>query len=211
MNRRQVPAPETDMHTMIRPLRQTRSLWLAVLLAAAGLAVALALPHGASAADVEATGTAAVINGNVASARNQALINAQRNAVEQGVGLVLDSKTVAENFQVIKDEILTSSQGFVTNYLVISEGATPDRLSYQVKIKATVAQNLLEDKLSALRILNKKMGNKRVMVIYQSDNPNALPRTHGAATAALSALNDELNTAGFRVFNQDQTAKVYQQ
>jgi len=80
-----------------------------------------------------------------------------------------------------------------------------------VKIKAEVAQNLLEDKLSALRILHKKMGNKRVMVIYQSDNPNALKRSHGAATSALQTLRDALNAAGFRLFNEAATEKVYSQ
>jgi len=199
------------MGTSIRPLRQTQPQRLAPLLATLCLALALGVPHAGQAAEVEATGTAAIVNGNVASARNQALVNAQRNAVEQGVGLVLDSKTVAENFQIIKDQILTSSQGFVTKYLVVSEAATADRQSYQVKIKAEVAQNLLEDRLSALRILNKKMGNKRIMVVYHSDNANALPRNHGATTAALGALNDELNKSGFRVFNQAQTEKVYQQ
>ncbi len=199
------------MRTTTRLPDSIRAGMLCLLLCAAWLAAACLSPAGLSAAEVEAAGTAAVINGNIASARNQALLNAQRNAVEQGVGLVLDSKTVAENFQIIKDQILTSSQGFVTKYLVVSEGATPDRQSYQVRIKAEVAQNLLEDRLAALRILNKKMGNKRIMVIYQSDNRNALPRNHGATTAALQGLNDELNKAGFRVFNQVQTEKVYQQ
>jgi hypothetical protein len=175
------------------------------------LAGALLAPLHTHAAEVTAEGVAAVINGNIASAKNQALINAQRAAVEQGVGLILDSKTRMENFQVIKDEVLTSSQGYVTKYLVVSEGQTPDRLSYKVKIKAEVAQNLLEDKLSALRILHKKMGNKRVMVIYQSDNPNALKRNHGAATAALQTIRDALNSAGFRLFNEAATEKVYAQ
>ncbi len=163
----------------------------------------------AAAIDVEAVGQAAIFSGNVASARSQALVNAQRNAVEQGVGVLLDSKTVAENFQIIKDEILTSSRGFVTRYKVVSEGRTRDGRSFRVKIKASVSQNMLRDRLSALRILHKKMGNQRVMVIYQSDNRNAMPRNHGATTAALQTLRDALNRSGFRVFNQSATARVY--
>ncbi|MEE8396890.1 MAG: hypothetical protein V3S29_12600 [bacterium] len=163
----------------------------------------------AAAIDVEAVGQAAIFSGNVASARSQALVNAQRNAVEQGVGVLLDSKTVAENFQIIKDEILTSSRGFVTRYKVVSEGRTRDGRSFRVKIKASVSQNMLRDRLSALRILHKKMGNQRVMVIYHSDNRNAMPRNHGATTAALQTLRDTLNRSGFRVFNQSATARVY--
>ncbi|MCZ6729790.1 MAG: flagellar assembly protein T N-terminal domain-containing protein [SAR324 cluster bacterium] len=177
---------------------------LAILLLAALAPSALAVP-------VEAQGQAAIFAGNVSSARKQAIVNAQRNAVEQGVGLILDSKSVLQNFQLIKDEVLTSSQGFVTKYVVLSEGRTPDNRSYRVKIKADVSKSLLQDRLSALRILHKKMGNKRVMVIYKSTNPNALPRSHGAATAAVQTLRDQLNQSGFRVFNEAATSKVYRQ
>ncbi|MCZ6532093.1 MAG: flagellar assembly protein T N-terminal domain-containing protein [SAR324 cluster bacterium] len=177
---------------------------LAILLLAALAPSALAVP-------VEAQGQAAIFAGNVSSARKQAIINAQRNAVEQGVGLILDSKSVLQNFQLIKDEVLTSSQGFVTKYVVLSEGRTPDNRSYRVKIKADVSKSLLQDRLSALRILHKKMGNKRVMVIYKSTNPNALPRSHGAATAAVQTLRDQLNQSGFRVFNEAATSNVYRQ
>jgi len=55
------------------------------------------------------------------------------------------------------------------------------------------------------------MGNKRVMVVYYSENPNALARTHGATRTALGAIRDELNQAGFRLFNEAATEKVYQQ
>ena len=67
MNDGKFPSTETDMRTMIRPLSLTRTLWVAALLAALCMGAALILPTGARAADVEATGIAAVINGNVAS------------------------------------------------------------------------------------------------------------------------------------------------
>jgi hypothetical protein len=165
----------------------------------------------ARAIDVDAEGQAAILGGNVASARRQALVNAQRNAVEQGVGLILDAKTLTQNFQVIQDQILTSSQGLVTKHTILREGRTPDGQSFSVTIRATVAKDLLEDRLSALRILHKSMGNKRVMVVYQSSNPNALDRNHGATTAALQAIQDQLNKSGFRVFNPEATEQVYKQ
>jgi hypothetical protein len=168
-------------------------------------------PSPAQAVEVEASGIAAILAGNVGGARTQALQNAQRSAVEQGVGVVLDSKTMSENFQVIQDQILTTSKGYVTKFLIIEEGRTPAGDSYLVKIKADVSTSLLEDKLAALRILHKKMGNKRLMVIYQSDNPNAMPRTHGATTSALQSIRDTFNGAGFRVFNEAATDKVYSQ
>ncbi len=173
--------------------------------------LALCAAQPALAIEVDATGSAAIFSGNVASARNQAIVNAQRTAVEQGVGALVDSSTVTRNFEIIKDQVLTSSQGFVTSYKILSEGKTPDGGSYQVKIHATVSKELLEDRLTALRILHKKMGNKRVMVLYQSDNPNAMARNHGSTTAALQTIRDQFNSAGFRLFNEAATDKVYKQ
>jgi hypothetical protein len=191
------------------------ALWTALRIAFGGAVLALALllwlAPLARATEVEAEGVAAILNNNMAGARKQALLNAQRNAVEQGVGLVLDSNTVSQNFEIIRDKVLTSAQGFVSKFVVLNEGALPDGQSYKVKIRAEVSQDLLQDRLAALRILHKAMGNKRVMVIYASQNPNAIERTHGAAISALQGIRDELNQAGFRVFNEAATAKVYQQ
>jgi len=185
-----------------------RSLTLALAISAGCI---LLSAGRADAIEVEATGVAAILAGNVGGARTQALLNAQRSAVEQGVGVVLDSKTLADNFQIIQDQILTSSKGYVTKFLITKEERSADGQSYLVKIKAEVSTSLLEDRLAALRILQKKMGNQRMMVIYQSSNPNAMPRNHGATTAALQALRDEFNKAGFRVFNDQATESVYKQ
>ena len=165
----------------------------------------------AQAMEVEAEGMAAVINGNQASARNQALANAQRNAVEQGVGAILDSKTLSENFQVVRDSVLTSSQGYIKRYKVLSEGLSPDQQNFKVRISATVEERLLEDRLGALRLLHKQMGHKRVLVVYHSENPNALERKHGANHAALQTIRDELNRAGFNLFNDQVVEKVQSQ
>ncbi|MCH8882737.1 MAG: hypothetical protein IIA41_04465 [SAR324 cluster bacterium] len=183
-----------------------KSLRLSLLVTIIGL-----WAHSALAVEVEATGMAAILSGNIGSARTQAVLNAQRSAVEQGVGVILDSKTLMENFDLIQDQVLTSSKGFITNYLVLEEKKSADGRSFLVKIKANVSTDLLEDRLSALRILHRKMGNKRLMVIYHSENPNAMKRTHGATTAALQALRDEFNSAGFRLFNESATREVYRQ
>ena len=184
-------------------------LVLLLLLAAVGGALVLGAPGTARAEEVQAEGVAAILNNNMAGARKQAILNAQRNAVEQGLGLILDSKSVSENFELIQDKVLSSSRGFVTRYIIVSEGASGDQ--YKVKIKADVSKELLKDRLSALRILHKAMGQKRVMVLYRSENPNALKRTHGANRSALQTIRDELNQAGFRLFNEAATEKVYRE
>jgi len=185
----------------------TRMLQIALLL----LLGCLLLPASLLAREVEADGVAAILNNNVAGARKQALLNAQRNAVENGVGVLIGSDSLMENFTIVKDKVLSTSQGFISRYVVVSEGKSPSGAEYRMRIKADVSEALLKDRLSALRLLHKAMGNKRVMVIYHSDNPNALKRDHGANAAALQTIRDEMNQAGFRLFNEAATKKVYDQ
>ena len=160
--------------------------------------------------EVIAIGSAAIYNDNVGSAKNQALQNAQRQAVEQGVGALIDSQTISQNFQIIKDEILSSSRGFVTSYQILEEGRTPDNGFYQVKIRAFVSDKGIRDKLTALRILHKKMGNKRLMVVYHKQDPKASKRSFQTIPALMGTLRDEFNSAGFRVFNEGVMQDVYE-
>lgn len=159
--------------------------------------------------EVIANGSAAIYNGNVGSAKNQALQNAQRQAVEQGVGALIDSQTLSNNFQIIKDEILSSSRGFVTGYQILEEGSTADNAFYQVKIRAKVSDKGIRDQLTALRILHKKMGNKRLMVVYHKQDPKASKRSFQTVPTLMGTLRDVFNNAGFRVFNDGVMQNVY--
>lgn len=159
--------------------------------------------------EVIATGSAAIYNGNVGSAKNQALQNAQRQAVEQGVGALIDSQTLSNNFQIIKDEILSSSRGFVTSYQILEEGSTADNAFYEVKIRAKVSDKGIRDQLTALRILHKKMGNKRLMVVYHKQDPKASKRSFQTVPTLMGTLRDAFNNAGFRVFNDGVMQNVY--
>lgn len=164
----------------------------------------------AQAEEVIAIGSAEIYSGNVNSARGQALKNAQREAVEQGVGALIDSQTISENFQIIKDEILSSSRGFVTKFEILEEGRTSDSAAYQVKIRAHVSDKGIRDKLTGLRILHKKMGNKRLMVVYNKRDPKASKRSFQTIPALVGSLRNEFNKAGFRVFNDRIMDKVYE-
>ena len=63
--------------------------------------------------------------------RDGALRAAQRNAVEQVVGTLIDARTVVRNAQVELDEIYTRSQGFIARTDVLSEGVQIDG-SYKI-------------------------------------------------------------------------------
>ncbi|MCP4754535.1 MAG: hypothetical protein GY866_26940 [Proteobacteria bacterium] len=152
-------------------------------------------------------GSAKIFNNNEGSARNQALQNALRDAVKQGVGLLLDSKTVVKNWAVIQDEVYSSARGFVKNYTIIKDEKQND--TWYVEIDAEVASGQIKDKLANLRILHKKMGNKRLMVIYRPEHPDSLEAKNSAVLSALISIPAELNRSGFRVFDQRSLDRIY--
>lgn len=145
-------------------------------------------------------GRAKIFNNNEGSARNQALSNALRDAVKQGVGVLLDSNTIVKNWTVIQDEVYSSARGFVKQYEVIRDEKSND--TWFIEIEAEVSTGEIKDKLSELRILHKKMGNKRLMIIYNPEHPEALPEDHSAVRSALTAIPQAFNQSGFRIFDQ---------
>jgi ribosomal protein S8 len=82
--------------------------------------------------------------------KEQAINNAFQSAIQQYVGVVIDSETIVKNGTLIKDEILTASNGFIKHYEEISI-KTEDGL-LEVQIKATVKSQKLFAKIKSLKI-----------------------------------------------------------
>ncbi|MDA3884196.1 MAG: hypothetical protein PF638_01235 [Candidatus Delongbacteria bacterium] len=102
------------------------------------------------------------------SSKEEAIINAKRNALERSVGMILSSKSLAKNNMLINDKILTRSEGFIKKYELILENV--DNGIYQVKIKADIA-NLIDDILKdefAIKFLIGEMGFPKFGVIIKS-------------------------------------------
>lgn len=125
------------------------------------LFVSAALSFGAIAEkEITAEGLAP---GTSPTARDAALGRALRSAVEQGVGVLIDSETLVENFQVLDDKVYSEAKGYVTGYEIISE-KSGDGL-YRVKIKARVALGALTEDVKALGIIRAKLDNPRIIVL----------------------------------------------
>ncbi|MBI4377674.1 MAG: flagellar assembly protein T N-terminal domain-containing protein [Nitrospinae bacterium] len=118
--------------------------------------------------DITATGVAAILQGDKAIARDTALNDALRKAVEQAVGAMVSSETVVENYQLIRDSILTKSQGYIQKYRVASE--SPSAELYQVTISATVSLGNLKNDLAALGILMQRVQKPRVLFMIAEQN-----------------------------------------
>ena len=120
--------------------------------------------------------------------------DALRMAVQNTLGVLVDSNTLVEKNVLIQDQIYTQSRGFVTDYRVTGKNQTAD--GWQVTIVADVddqPNSKLMSELARLGIINTQLRNPKIAVY--------LPETHiqyrvpdpAGETAIVKALID----AGF--------------
>ena len=81
---------------------------------------------------------------------DKAVQNAFSQAIEQTVGVLVDAETVVKNDQLIRDQILTYSRGYVEKYEIINRWQKEGL--HHAKIRAVVARDKLVKKLRAIKI-----------------------------------------------------------
>ena len=97
---------------------------------------------GASESDtVKSVGRGVGIN------ETEALKDAYRDAIERAIGLYVDAETVAKNDEIVKDQILTQSNAYITHYDKIKTTNISGGL-VEVRIVATVKKRALTTKVS---------------------------------------------------------------
>ncbi|MBO6178319.1 MAG: hypothetical protein J6O04_04030 [Selenomonadaceae bacterium] len=144
------------------------------------------LPVVAFAKTVTVTG----YGGSVQTAQKDAL----RNAIESAVGVRVDSKTLTENYVLVKDRVFTSSEGYIAGFEVLSQ--TQENGMYIVKIRADVREELFNN------IVTEKQ--KRNMIKAELlDPPIAVVVKGDDSGAAENAIVNGLKQIGFtRIVNQ---------
>jgi hypothetical protein len=155
----------------------------------------------------EATGQAAILNGDKPAAREKAIADALRQAVQMAVGTQITSTTEVQDFQTKMDQVLTHSTGYVRKYDIVKESLDGDVV--QVTIRAQVGMGELNKDLAAMGLLmaRKTMPRTMLLIAEQSigmDAPAAvwMRGTEKALTAtnlrvAETIAIDELKKAGF--------------
>lgn len=123
---------------------------------------------------VEAEGYAAITGGRKDLAREAALQNAFRRAVEQVVGVAVESRTVVKDSELLNDKIFSRSRGFIKTYRITTEKAESD--AYRVTVQAAVSRYRLEKELDNVGLLIRKLGKPRVAIVimeHNGDGPSA--------------------------------------
>ncbi|HOF89152.1 MAG TPA: hypothetical protein PLZ36_13775 [Armatimonadota bacterium] len=131
-------------------------------------------------------------------ARDDALADAQRRAVEEAVGLYIESETVVKNGAVLSDDIYAHSQGYVQHYAILNEQYDGDE--YRVKIRAQVRMGKLEDDLTDVSARLHVAGSPRVLVDLRQ------PQACDDPTLAQTLVTEKLVALGFTVLDADQLA-----
>jgi hypothetical protein len=113
-------------------------------------AIALLFLSGAVSAQepaFEALGQVTVVGGDRVRARERALDDALRQAVEQAVASVLDATQVVARSSELRLRIYPKARTYVDNYRILDEGETSG--VFQVHVSATVATGRLARDLAA--------------------------------------------------------------
>lgn len=158
------------------------------------LAVLLFFPQPLIA--VKTSGDKTVEVDGYGSSREEALLQAKRSAVEEGIGIVLTSQTEVENFMLKKDRIITQTFGAVRSFSMLKEQKQAD--SWYVRIRAVVSLDSITADLMALKILLISMDKPRTMVLIQEEE----------GQNAESTIIDYLQGKGFELVDPAQAAAL---
>jgi hypothetical protein len=137
--------------------------YIAILMMGFLLFPAFALCQVETGKEVIAIGVA---DGKSSLARDEALNDALRKAVEQGVGTYVTADLTVDQKKLVEDKIYTQSSGYVQSYRILKEGVKGGL--YEVEISAQVAMARLASDLRSIGILIQKKQNPRVTVVIYS-------------------------------------------
>lgn len=111
--------------------------------------------------------------------KRQALNAALQQAVEMSLGTEVESNTLVENFQIVRQQILSHTKGFVRRYDILQEETTAQG-SVKITIDAQVDEQGLKDSSAALSTLMKMAAHPQVLVAAIDED-----------FEAVSSLNDD--------------------
>ncbi len=129
------------------------------------LMLAVLVPASSSPAEaghVTAEGVAA-IEGPLPAARAAAVEDAQLNAVEQAVGILIGPQKQVEHYQAIRDTILLRAKGYVKHWQSVNERTDSGLL--RVTLDAEIDMDKLANDLSAMGLRGKEKTGTRAVTI----------------------------------------------
>lgn len=149
---------------------------------------------------ITVTGIAAIQNGNTGLAKDEALKDAKRVAVQEVLGSVVSARSDVKNFQLVKQTVTSKSEGMIETFEILSSAAVSDG-EYHVKIKAKVSMALINQTIEEVV---SSQGKPRMMVIIE-EKFNGAADDHKVAQTELEA---QFIAAGFPFVDRATVEKI---
>ncbi len=99
-------------------------------------------------------GTTIILEGNVARARNMAITNGKRNALEVAVRELISEDVVFDNYDIINENIYQQHERFIDTYRILSESSREN--IYEVNLESTVAIGKLRETFVTLGLIEEE-------------------------------------------------------
>lgn len=135
------------------------------------------------------TRTHEVIAEGVGTTADEAKKDAYRNAVRQVVGLYVDAESLVKNDELLNDEILTYSDGFITKAEVVPKSEKKQGGTVRLRIKATVERKSLVAKLKSANFTVKSLDGESLFAKAVTEHDSVQD-----ATAVLQKALSDLPT-----------------
>ncbi len=131
---------------------------------------------------IKSYGVGTVISGGESRARDIAIEDALRRAVEQAVGTFISSESLVRNAVLVNDSIYSHSRGYVKGYTILQEFVDGDL--YRVTLETRVSVSGIQNDLEAVGLLMTRKHKPRIMVV--------IPEHHGNRTISEPAGETEM-------------------
>jgi hypothetical protein len=159
-----------------------------------GLILLLLLPLPGFCAEkcVQTEGEAAIVGGDIPSAKTEAVARAKWAAIEQTVGTEVKAGSIVQDFTLVDEIIKTQVGGVVKSYNILSQDNRSDTVL--VRIDACVEPQKAQEAVSTLSL------NNAVAVFIPAKKPSAKETDEYEETNILSeTLIGKLTDQGYRV------------
>lgn len=146
---------------------------------------------------VQAQGEAAIHRGLVDVARDKAIDNALRSAVEKVAGVLITSTSEVEDYKLKMERILSESTGFITSYKILSENRQGEL--YTVVIEAEVGTGKLKDRMNAINLVISRKAKPRLLLLFSEQG-----QKDAMAEAAMAKY---FLAKGFKLIDSERVAR----
>jgi hypothetical protein len=155
--------------------------------------------------EVVSSGLGAIMGNDVAHARDDAVEDALKKGIEDALGMIVQSETLVENYQLIEDNIYSKTQGYVQKYDVISEVKRNEQL-YEVTVRAIIKMAELIDDFEGIKTLMHRKNMPRIMVMIEERNigeaPGLFHYIEADMNTAETSLMEDFMDKGFKFVDQ---------